>query len=96
MDTEPEPMETGQEEVFEDVGLITEEEMASLGLIHEQIFTSLTRKLWLEKQNLPDVKYSTASLMTRLEMLHTLLPSVLTRVDSNVDAQLAGKFPCCD
>lgn len=92
MDADPEPMQVDDQAVLEDDSQITDEEMASLGQIHEQVFLTLTRRLWLKKSTLPDVKYSTQPLMNRLEILHQVLPSILTQTDSKLDIALTGNF----
>jgi hypothetical protein len=52
---------------------------------------TLTGRLWLQKSALPDMKYSTQPLMNRLEILHNVLPSILTQTDSKLDIALTGK-----
>lgn len=94
MDSDPEPMQVDENAVLEDESQISDEEMASLGQIHEEVFVTLTRRLWLKKSSLPEVKYSTLPMMNRLEILHNVLPSILTQTDSKLDTALTGNF-CC-
>jgi hypothetical protein len=87
-------MQVDEQAAIEDNSQISDEEMASLGQIHEEVFVTLTRRLWLQKSALPDMKYSTQPLINRLEILHNVLPSILTQTDSKLDIALTGKLSC--
>ncbi|XP_059478111.1 midasin [Neocloeon triangulifer] len=90
MDQDVTPMETEQE--LEDFGLITDDEMATIGQIHEQVFVSSTQRPWLQQTPTPSLVYSLEPLANRLETLNILLPSTLISMDNNLDKNLAGTF----
>ncbi|CAB3367536.1 Hypothetical predicted protein [Cloeon dipterum] len=76
----------------EDFDLITDEDMASIGYIHEQVFVSTTQKPWLEKPVVALPEYNVEPLKCRLEVLNSLLPHAFDSLDNTFDKALSGTF----